>query len=106
MDGLHCPSPSPPGFPLLKDNRRGLLSPLRSVPVANPSFYGSKGEGQPPPRGRGLKGKKNANVHVCVFFVKGGILPPPPPHRHGGAYSARPDFRFPIMLCVICPRLA
>jgi hypothetical protein len=30
--GLYCPSPSPPGFPLSKTNRRGLLSPLRYAP--------------------------------------------------------------------------
>jgi hypothetical protein len=34
--GIYCPSPSPPGFPLLKDkNRRGLLYPgipRRSTP--------------------------------------------------------------------------
>jgi hypothetical protein len=28
-DGIHCPSPSPPGFPLLKSKRRGLLPPFR-----------------------------------------------------------------------------
>jgi hypothetical protein len=49
--------------------------------------------------------EKNANVHVCVFFVQGGVLPPPPPHCRTEAYYARPDFCLPIMHSVIRPRL-
>jgi len=36
------------------------------------------------------KVKKNANIHVCVFFLKGGVLPPPPSYCRNGAYYARP----------------
>jgi hypothetical protein len=66
------------GLPPLKNEKDGfaLSASLRYALVANPSFNGSKGEGQPPPRGRGPKGKKNANVHVCVFFLTVGFLPP------------------------------
>jgi hypothetical protein len=74
--------------------------------VVNPSFNGSKGEGQPLPRGQGPQGKKTANIPVCGFFVQGGVLPPPPPSRHNRAYSARPVFRLPVTICVVRPRLA
>jgi hypothetical protein len=36
-------------------------------PVANPSFHGSKGEGQPPARGRGPCGRKKRK-HPCLRF--------------------------------------
>jgi hypothetical protein len=69
--GLLLSLPLAARLPPLKINRRGLLSPVATLlPVANPSFYGSKGEEQPPPRGRGPQSKKNTGVHAGVFFYR------------------------------------
>ena len=121
--GIYCPSPSPPASPTHKKiggvcslhpttwhyslfwhksrkitNKSLLLifsqSPSGRVPVANPSFNGSKGEGQPTAVAVGWKVKKNVNIHVYVFFLKGGVLPPPPSYCRSGSYYARPNPRY------------
>jgi hypothetical protein len=45
-----------------------------------PVIKGSKGEEQPTAVAVGWKEEKNANVHVCIFFTSGGVLPP---HLYG-----------------------
>jgi hypothetical protein len=85
--GIHCPSPSPPGFPLSKTTRRGLFSPLRSAtfrPQPRPSTA-QRGRGSPRPVAGGRKVKKTQRSVFVFFSFLGGVLPPPPPHRHSGA---------------------
>jgi hypothetical protein len=98
------PPPRRWASPSQKTKRRGLLPPVAALlPVTNPSFNGSTGEGQPPAVAGGRAEEKNANVHVCVFFRAGRRPAAPPPHRHSGAYSARPAFRLAITHSVIRP---
>jgi len=59
-----------------------------------PVINGSKGEGQPTAVAVGLEEEKNANVHVCIFFTSGGVLPP----RRCGATEGRAN---PALLLVL-----
>jgi hypothetical protein len=106
--GIYPPSPSPPGFPRSKSiggvcSRRSFRS--ASLPlVANPSLNGSKGEGQPPSRGRGPGGRKKRKPPCLRFFLfRAASCRPPPPHCHSGAYFARPAFRFHKQRCLVNP---
>jgi hypothetical protein len=87
--GLYCPSPSPPGFPLYQDTRLGLLSPvitLRFIPSGRKPFInGSKGEGQPPARGRGPRGRKKRKRPCLRFFLcrSASCLPAAKPPQRG-----------------------
>jgi hypothetical protein len=61
------------GLPPLESKKGGVcsLQSFRSaslLPVANPSFHGSKGEGQPPARGRGPGGRKKRKRPCLRFF--------------------------------------
>ena len=91
--GQHCPSPSPPGFPLYQDKRLGLLTPLRYV--RKPFINGSKGEEQPLPRGQGLQSRKKCKLPCLHFFLfQGGVLP----LRHSVAVAGR---TMPALLFVL-----
>jgi hypothetical protein len=71
--GLYCPSPSPPGFPLYKDNRRGLLSPLHYVTLRSKTrpSTAQRGRSSPRPVAGDRAEAKNANIRVCVFCCSG-----------------------------------
>jgi hypothetical protein len=63
------PPPRRRASPSQKTNRRSLLSPVATLlPVTIPSFNGSKGEGQPPSRGRGPEGRKKRKRPCLRFF--------------------------------------
>jgi hypothetical protein len=96
--GIYCPSPSPPGFSRSKDNRLGLLSPLRYAPFQSQTLHQRlKGGGAAPGPWPRAERKHKTQTSVFAFCaIQGGVLPPPPPHRHNGARSARPEARLPI----------
>ena len=50
-----------------------------------------KGGGTAHSRSCGLKGKKNTNIHVCVFFSQSRRPASPPSYCRNGAYYARPS---------------
>ncbi|MCL2205217.1 MAG: hypothetical protein FWB82_01680, partial [Treponema sp.] len=77
MGCLHCPSPSPPGFPHYSGLRphylSGLLPALPSVAVvAKPFINGSKGEVQPTAVAVGREVKKTPTSCWC-FFISSGV---------------------------------
>jgi len=97
----HSPSPSPPASPTKKHSCRVYsLRSLRSVvapvaPVANPLSNGSKGEEQPPPRGRVLHRSKKRKP-PCLRFLhrQGGVLPP---HRQDATTGRTPPTRLFVL---------
>jgi hypothetical protein len=100
------PPPRRRASPSHKTKRRGLF-PRASRSSTNPSINGSKGEEQPPPRGRGLRSRKN-HQHPCwrFFLLQAASMPPPPLPRRSGAYFAHPGARFPITHRVVRPQTA
>jgi hypothetical protein len=107
--GIYCPSPSPPGFPLSKDNRRGLLSPLHCVTLRSQTrpSTAQRGRDSPRPVAGGREVEKNANVRVCVFFPVGRLpaSPAKTPPTKGRTLPAR-IFVFPSRYAQSAPRLA
>jgi hypothetical protein len=77
-DGLHCPSPSPQGFPLFQEKLVRFAPPRCALP-RKPFIDRSKGEEQPSPRGRWLSGSKKCR-HPCrpaPAPPQRGVLRPP-----------------------------
>jgi hypothetical protein len=99
------PPPRRRASPAQKPKKVGFApsTPLRSIPVANPSSTAQRGRDSPLPVVGGRNVEKNANVHVCVFFLPVGPPGLPAIHYRNGAYSAHPAFRLPITYSVISP---
>ena len=95
--GHRYPSPSPRGFPLLEEDWWGLLR--------KPSIMRSKVEGQPPPRGRGLR-RSAKHRRQCRRFAlfKAASLPPRPCPAAAGRCSPTQG-RGSVMRRVVCPVL-
>jgi hypothetical protein len=103
--GLYCPSPSPPGFPLLKDKIGGVYS-LRFTTLRSgrkPVLSRLNGGGAAPGRSRGPKGIKKRKRPCLRFFPLSRLPASPPLYRRNGAYFAHPDFRLPITHSAISP---
>jgi hypothetical protein len=83
-------------------NKPYLKNPSGQSPIANPSFNGSTGEEQPPPRGRGPRGRKKAQTSMFAFFSLTGRRPaglaPKPPQRGVISLPGLSSFRKPIVL--------
>ena len=106
---LHHPSPSPPGFPHYKENRRRLLPPLPTLRCRSghssrkPVPQRLKGEEQPPAVAVGCKVEKKP-TSMLSFFLSGRHPAFPPLIRRSRSYSARPAFRLSSLQRQFAPR--
>ena len=82
--GLHCPSPSPRGFPHYKDKAVGFAPPVAALPPPQSLHQPLKGGGTAPGRSRGPSGRKKRKRPCLRFFLfkAASCRPAPnPPHR-------------------------